>query len=66
MLVEIALNDQKNEHWELLLPGVFRRNRLGMYVMWVYVAKGPPSLTEGAYRYQEIPLPVFTEWWEPC
>ena len=60
MLVEIALNDHKNEAWELLLPGVFKKNRNGMWIMWVYVKFGPEELR----HYQEIPLPVFTAWWE--
>jgi len=60
MMLTIAINDHKNEHWELLLPGVFRENRHGLTEMWVYVSHGPPALK----NYQQIPLPVFTEWWE--
>ena len=61
MLIEIALTDHKNEFWELLLPCVFKKNKHGLYIMWVY-CRPPDELR----HYQEIPLPVFTEWWEPC
>ena len=42
----------------------FERQANGFWKMWVWVLKGPPSLTEGAYRYQVLPFPVFTDWWD--
>lgn len=61
---ELRMTDYLGDEWVLLLPAVYKKNRNGLTIMWVYVAKGPAKLTEGAYRYQQIPLPVFTEWWE--
>jgi hypothetical protein len=57
---EIELIDHLGDYWLLLLPAVFEKNRNGMMIMWVYVGKGPEALR----NYQEIPLPVFTEWWD--
>jgi len=59
---EIELIDHLGDYWRLLLPAVFKRNRNGLYIMWVYVAKGSEALR----HYQQIPLPLFTAWWEPC
>lgn len=64
MMREIELVDHLGDLWRLMLPCVYKKNRNGLWVMWVYVAKGPACLTEGAYRYQQIPLPLFTAWWE--
>lgn len=58
---EIELTDHLGDEWHLL-PCVFKRNKHGLVIMWVYVCKGPAELR----HYQEIPLPVFTDWWEPC
>lgn len=33
--------------------------QIPVWTMWVYVGKGPDALSS----YQEIPLPIFTEWW---
>ena len=58
---KISLIDHLGDDWTLvLLPRAFVKNRNGLTEMWVYVAKGPAALK----GYQEIPLPVFTEWWE--
>ncbi len=61
---EIEIQDHLGDWWIFLIPATYKKNRNGLTEMWVYVAKGPACLTMGAYRYQEIPLPVFTEWWE--
>ena len=60
-MLEMMLTDHLGDEWTLIVPAVFKRNRNGLVEMWVYVAKGPPAL---AKWYQQIPLPVFTEWWE--
>lgn len=59
-MLEIELIDHLGNHWRLLTPGVYRTSRKGLVELWVYVGKGPPALK----GYQEIPLPVFTDWWE--
>ena len=60
---EVELIDHLGDYWSLLVPVRFEQNRNGMWLMWVHITKGPASLTEGAYRYQQIPIPIFTEWW---
>ena len=57
----IELIDHLGDYWSLMLPCVYERQRNGLVVMWVYVARGPEKLTRW---YQQIPLPIFTEWWE--
>ena len=61
---EIEIIDHLGDYWCFMLPAVFKKNRNGMWIMWVYIAKGPDKLTTPPYHYQELPLPVFTKWWE--
>ncbi len=63
-MLEIELTDHLGDFWRFMLPAVFKENRNGMWIMWVYVAEGPPKLTTPPYMYHELPLPIFTEWWE--
>ncbi len=56
----INVTDHLGNEWELLMPMRFVRTRNGHITMWALVGKGPPCLS----MYGEIPLPVFTEWWE--
>jgi len=61
----VTIIDHLGDEWTLLLPMCFKLNRNGLMIMWAMVCKGPAALTTPPYAYQEIPLPVFTEWWEP-
>ncbi len=58
-IVEVI--DHLGDFWQFMLPAVYKRQANGFTVMWVYVASGPWHI---AKHYQQIPLPVFTEWWE--
>ena len=62
MMDTIKITDYLGDEWEFYGPR-FRQQANGYWKMWVWVLKGAPRLTTGAYRYQEIPLPVFTDWW---
>ena len=57
----ISAVDFKGDEWVFMLPGVFKVNRSGMVVMWTFVKDGPVDITKW---YPQVPLPVFTEWWE--
>lgn len=59
MRVRVHVIDYLGTKWTLLCPGRYKTTLDGFVTMWVLVAKGPQSLRD----YQEIPLPVFTEWW---
>ena len=61
---EIEIIDHLGDYWKFLIPARCEQQTNGFWKMWVYVAHGPKSLTEGAYNYMQIPLPIFTEWWE--
>ncbi len=56
----ISVTDHLGGEWELIVPMCFIPNRNGLMVMWALVNKGPRSL----HMYDEIPLPVFIDWWE--
>ena len=60
-MLTATLTDHLGDEWTLIVPAKYKHNRNGLVEMWVYVAKGPPQLAE---HYQQIPLPVFTEWWD--
>ncbi len=56
----ISVTDHLGDEWELIVPMCFISNRNGLMVMWALVNVGPQSLA----MYDEIPLPVFIEWWD--
>jgi len=58
-MTEIQLTDWLGDTWRILLPGVYRTSKQGFTELWVYVGLGPDALR----NFQEIPLPVFTDWW---
>ena len=63
-MLEIELIDYKGDFWRLA-PCLGAASRYlykgnAFYEVWWYVLKGPQEL----HGYQEIPLPIFTEWFE--
>jgi hypothetical protein len=62
-MTEIEVIDHLGDFWRFLVPPTYKRNPNGMWIMWVYVAEGPDTLAMPPYHYQQIPLPLFTEWW---
>ena len=54
----ITLIDWKGDYVELIFTGAYKTSRAGLVETWVYVA--------GDYidNFWQIPLPIFTEWWE--
>ena len=59
-MTTINVTDHLGDEWELIVPMCFIPNRNGCMIMWALVNMGPRSLA----MYDEIPLPVFTEWWD--
>ena len=60
----VELIDYKGDYWKLMYPGAVSRYLYkgdAFYKAWWYVLKGPQEL----HGYQEIPLPIFTEWFYP-
>ena len=60
---EFSVIDFYGDEWTFA-KRKFVRQANGFWKMWAWVLKGPPSLTTGVYAFQELPFPVFTEWFE--
>ena len=57
MEAAIPVTDHKGDEW---LIGF---NRYSGGIAWWFVFEGPSFLHENGAHYDEIPLPVYTEWW---
>ena len=58
MMIEV--HDNKGFYWELIPNLPFILSDTGLVEVWCTVVVGfPPMLGS----YQQIPLPVFTDWW---
>ena len=62
MINEILVTDFLGDEWALLAPVKYKVQN-GYTTMWAWVMKGPAKLTTPPYNYQELPFPVFTDWW---
>jgi len=58
---EFTVIDFLGFRW-VLAKHKFERQANGYWKMWAWVMKGPPLLRD----FQEIPFPVFTDWWTGC
>jgi hypothetical protein len=56
----IEVTDYLGDEWSFLPGPQYKKNRHGLTEMWLWVAKGPKAMKD----YQQIPFPVFTEWFE--
>lgn len=62
MTNEFKVVDFQGFEWHLF-GAFFKEGRSGAWTVWMWVKKGPKHLTTPPYQYQQIPLPVFTDWW---
>lgn len=60
----IPVTDWKGEDWLLGFSGVCVYSRVAFIEGWWFVLDGPPFLNENGSHYDEVPLPIFTEWWD--
>lgn len=55
----IEVVDLKGHTWNLFFLGRYKVSKKGLVSRWAFTGPGPGDLR----RYNQIPLPVFTEWW---
>jgi len=56
-MTTIDLIDLKGDVITLTYAGIYRTSKAGLCETWCYAHK------EWLPEYQQIPMPVFTEWW---
>ena len=57
METAIPVTDYKGDEWLLGYHNVIG------HTIWWYVLEGPSFLHENGAHYDEIPTPLFDEWW---